>query len=186
MAQRKKVSSIPLSPGRTLPEGHFSPAGARTALMRGVLSPDSVVLMGFTLPTYAELKQRFIPKRFTIFGSFCIAGHPDFDYIDGDFQVRKNEVFSDSDWGNFDARGCPNLISIGDRMKVAGDCNLSHCPRLSSIGADAEVGGDLILTGSPLVTFRGKIKVGGRILLPKGFEASSLKNIVDADEKIIL
>lgn len=182
MTHRNKVSAVPLTPGRTLPEGHYSPAGARTALMDGVLPPDCFVRMGLNLPQYAELKQRYIPKNFTIFGSFCIAGHPDFDYIDSDFRVIPNDVYGDS--GNFDARGCPNILSIGDRMRVAGDCNLSRCPKLTSVGANSEVGGDLILTDSHLVNFRGKITVGGRIFLPRGFDVSTLKDIFGTNENI--
>lgn len=180
MTQRNKVSAVPLSPGRTLPEGHYSPAGARTALMKGILPPDSIVLNEFTLPDYAELKQRFIPQNFTIFGTFCIAGHPDFDYIESDFRVLQDE----DEGGNFDARDCPNLLTIGDRMRIAGDCNLSRCPKLTSIGADAEVGGDLILTDSPFVSFRGKIKVEGRIFLPRGFDITKLKDIFGINENI--
>jgi hypothetical protein len=182
MTHRNKVSAVPLTLGRTLPEGHYSPAGARTALMKGVLPPDSFVRMGFNLPFRAELKQRYIPRNFTIFGSFCIASHPDFDYIESDFRVLRNDVHPD--WGNFDARNCPNLQTIGDRMRIAGDCNLSNCPKLTSIGADAEVGGDLIVTDSPLVSFRGRIRVGGRIFLPKNFDFSTLKDIFGANENI--
>lgn len=153
--------------------------------MNGTLPPGALIKMGFTLPPYAGINGEHpaIPRNFTILGDFSVSGNRDLEIIESDFQVLPNEFTEDI--GNFSAQGCPNLQIIGDRMKVAGDCNLSRCPNLRSIGDGAEIGGDLNVSDCPHLTFRGSLLVGGRIFLPKGFDLSLLGKTIRVIGQVI-